>query len=203
MEGTHDRASDVKARYLAFYGGPFNEPLLDVDFDIDAPEYERIEKLQKYMPGGYHPTMIGDTFQDGRYKIVHKLGHGGFSTVWMARDNQQSRYVALKILSAEASCESKEAIISDHLAAAAASTGHPGSKYVSLLLDQFRIEGSNGSHLCFVSEVLGPPLSQLGKTNRKLRGSVARQLGLQLAQCIAFIHSQGVCHGGRNPSPIL
>jgi len=44
-----------------------------------------------YRPGGFHPVILEDTLKDGRYKIYHKLGHGGFSTVWVARD---SKYIA-------------------------------------------------------------------------------------------------------------
>ena len=46
------------------------------------------ENASKYWPGGFHPVCLGDTFQDGRYKIYHKLGWGGFSTVWLAKDNK-------------------------------------------------------------------------------------------------------------------
>jgi hypothetical protein len=45
------------------------------------------EKISQYRPGGYHPVSLGDTIKENRYKIVHKLGWGGFSTVWLARDN--------------------------------------------------------------------------------------------------------------------
>ena len=51
------------------------------------------EKFSKYSPGGVHPGCIGDVFKRGQYKIHHKLGWGGFSTVWLARDKQ---YVAPK-----------------------------------------------------------------------------------------------------------
>ena len=44
------------------------------------------ENLIKYLPGGYHPVHLGDNFKDGRYQIHHKLGWGGFSTVWLAKD---------------------------------------------------------------------------------------------------------------------
>lgn len=46
------------------------------------------ENMSKYRPGGFHPIRLGDTLQDGRYQIYHKLGWGGFSTVWLARDNK-------------------------------------------------------------------------------------------------------------------
>ena len=44
------------------------------------------ESLERYRKGGYHPTHMGDTFEDGRYKVIHKLGWGGYATVWLARD---------------------------------------------------------------------------------------------------------------------
>ena len=46
------------------------------------------ENVLNYRPGGYHPVVLGDTLKDGRYKIHHKLGYGGFSTVWVARDSK-------------------------------------------------------------------------------------------------------------------
>jgi hypothetical protein len=55
-----------------------------------------IENIRKYCPGGYHPVRLGDKFND-RYIVEHKLGHGGFSTVWLAQDTQMQRLVALKI----------------------------------------------------------------------------------------------------------
>lgn len=44
------------------------------------------EELSNYQPGGFHPVRLDDTFKDCRYKIRHKLGWGGYSTVWLAKD---------------------------------------------------------------------------------------------------------------------
>lgn len=46
------------------------------------------EPLERYVLGGFHPVTLGDTFCDGRYIVRHKLGHGGYSTVWLAWDGQ-------------------------------------------------------------------------------------------------------------------
>ncbi|KAH8916534.1 kinase-like protein [Atractiella rhizophila] len=61
------------------------------------------ESISKYGPGGFHPVHIGETYCEERYKILHKLGQGGLSTVWLARDKQSPshlQYVALKFYSA-------------------------------------------------------------------------------------------------------
>ena len=46
------------------------------------------ERFSGYRPGGFHPVCLGDTLKDDRYKIYHKLGFGGFSTVWLANDRK-------------------------------------------------------------------------------------------------------------------
>lgn len=66
-------------------------------------EYELIddvERIEKYRPGGYHPVSVGDTLHD-RYLIVDKLGFGGYSIVWLARNTRLNRYVAIKIAVAD------------------------------------------------------------------------------------------------------
>lgn len=46
------------------------------------------EDWEDYVKGGYHPVLIGDTFSEGRYVVVRKLGWGHFSTVWLANDTK-------------------------------------------------------------------------------------------------------------------
>ena len=159
------------------------------------PRLDRIEEVDKYRKGGYHPVLLNDTFEDGRYRVIHKLGHGGSSTVWLARDNQEERYVALKILCADAddNCDLR---ILDYLQSKASS--HPGQKHIGFLDDSFRIQGPNGSHLCLVSGALGPSLSELIQSEKQLRGSVARKVAKQFTQAVAYLHSEGICHGGKS-----
>lgn len=46
------------------------------------------EALHRYKPGGYHPIRIGDTLNDRRYTIRHKLGWDGYGTSWLAFDKR-------------------------------------------------------------------------------------------------------------------
>ena len=48
---------------------------------------EDAEAVEGYQCGGYHPVHLGERYGGkGRYKILHKLGCGSYSTVWLARD---------------------------------------------------------------------------------------------------------------------
>jgi hypothetical protein len=48
------------------------------------------ERISGYKMGGYHPVHLGDKFpsrNNPRYRVLHKLGSGAFSTVWLAKDS--------------------------------------------------------------------------------------------------------------------
>ena len=92
--------------------------------DVYVPEID-LENFEDYTIGGYHPTKIGDTFHHNRYEVVHKLGFGGYSTIWLARDKHQQRYVWLKILVAGESSKSTEDTILRMLCSSGNPT-HPG-----------------------------------------------------------------------------
>lgn len=67
---------------------PTPPPKASID---DEPRFEPItflcEWVEDYRPGGYHPVVLGDVFNN-RYKVIRKLGEGSYSTVWLARDQK-------------------------------------------------------------------------------------------------------------------
>ncbi|KAG6871186.1 hypothetical protein C0992_011547, partial [Termitomyces sp. T32_za158] len=149
-----------------------------------------------YCPGGFYPVHIDDEIKN-RYRIVHKLGFGTYSTVWLARDKELNRFVAMKFIIASAPAESSEIRILHHIRAAGHQ--HPGRKFVTTLLDDFEVESANGRHRCLITEVIGPSVGQVRfqQPGNILPTSIARKVASQTAQGLAFLHSCGVVHGGK------
>ncbi|EGU89422.1 hypothetical protein FOXB_00046 [Fusarium oxysporum f. sp. conglutinans Fo5176] len=71
-----------------------------VDSDGECDVEDACEPINRYEEGLYLPICICEVIA-GRYRIEHKLGHGGFSTVWMAYDMHKGKDVALKIMTAD------------------------------------------------------------------------------------------------------
>ncbi|KAH9207633.1 kinase-like domain-containing protein [Leptodontidium sp. 2 PMI_412] len=68
-----------------------------VDSDQGGDVENVSEPVERYSQGLYYPVCIGEVLEE-RYRIEHKLGWGGYSTVWMAHDVQLRKSVALKIM---------------------------------------------------------------------------------------------------------
>ncbi|KAF4455863.1 CMGC protein kinase [Fusarium austroafricanum] len=69
-----------------------------VGSDDECEVEDACEPIERYEEGLYYPVCIGEVLVN-RYCVKHKLGHGGFSTVWMAYDMLSNDDVALKIMS--------------------------------------------------------------------------------------------------------
>lgn len=158
---------------------------------------EGVESLEKYRCGGYHPVMIGDVLNE-RYQIVDKLGYGGYSTVWLARDMQQKLYVALKVGISDSRLHETTILrrLSDlkprNSSSLVASSGYEA---IPPLLDEFIVRGPNGTHPCYTTT---PAQCDLMDASRHclFRLDVARALSVKLVSAIAYMHSQGYIHGG-------
>jgi hypothetical protein len=56
---------------------------------------ESTEGPERHSNGLYYPICIGDVLIQ-KYRIEHKLGHGNYSTVWLAHDILKEKDVALR-----------------------------------------------------------------------------------------------------------
>ncbi|KAI7775598.1 hypothetical protein LA080_006561 [Diaporthe eres] len=143
------------------------------------------EEVKKYVPGGYHPVDIGD--EVAQYTVLHKLGSGGFGTVWLVQSSEDAHYYALKILCAEVSeANANEREVMEYLGP----HDHPS---VVKLLRSFEITGPNGVHTCLVLPVCGPSLFNWSLGRTFTLGACYR-IAQQVANGVAFLHERGVVH---------
>jgi serine/threonine-protein kinase SRPK3 len=162
---------------------------------------DTVEDVEEYRQGGYHPVHIGDILC-GRYKILHKVGFGGLSTTWLARDNTEDKYRAIKILKAEETTSSTECDTLQRISSI--QTDHPGKRRIRNVTDYFTLSGPNGQHNCLVTEVAGPSVYTLYNVPgyaynagaRRARADVAHHTIRQVAEAVDFLHSNEICHGG-------
>ncbi|KAI0432299.1 kinase-like protein [Xylaria sp. FL1042] len=173
------------------------------DLYPDSQDILPVETLERYTAGGFHPVNLGDTFQDGRYTIRHKLGFGGFSTVWLAYDQDASQWVSIKVKTAASSTEDleqdSEVSIMRQLESCYAKSAQSGPMPFVRLLDCFHHVGPNGTHNCLVMELLGPSLSNVldcyEYRRQTFRPDTVLRTSCQLLDALAFFHQAGFAHG--------
>jgi serine/threonine-protein kinase SRPK3 len=152
------------------------------------------EDVADYRPGGYHPIHISDLIGElNRYRVVHKLGHGASSTVWLCRDRRDATYVAIKIMISSIQVED---LIDLRLADLDLSI--PGAMFCAIPLNHFTITGPNGTHQCLVLPVLGPNIANGFWTRLRNPALTLRSMIRQGTHALNFLHQNHICHGGES-----
>lgn len=156
---------------------------------------EDVEDLDRYQPGGYHPLQVGDELDNTRYRVIDKLGYGGYSTIWLAHDLQRAQYVTVKVVTADASGCTQEASVISSLEKA---PSRPRKGVVPPLIDTFWVDGPNGKHRSIVTPPARMSLfdAKEASTFGLFRAKVARSIIAQLIHGVAFLHSERIVHGG-------
>lgn len=159
----------------------------------EGPVYLELDKVnaenpEHYRQGGYLPVHIGQRIAK-RFKIVHKLGYGAFATVWLACEEDKSRYVALKIVTADQS-KTYEA------APEVASLPRNSRGFFLAEHERFFVDSRNGRHLCQVFPVLGPTLDDLTDFHHRLYPECVQDFARQMVLAVDTMHLNDLCHGG-------
>ncbi|XP_056158178.1 SRSF protein kinase 1b [Lampris incognitus] len=186
--------------------GQANSPLPEQDEEILGSDDEEQEDPNDYCKGGYHHVKIGDLF-NGRYHVIRKLGWGHFSTVWLAWDIQGKRFVAMKVVkSAEHYTETALDEIKLLKSVRNSDLSDPSREKVVQLLDDFKISGMNGTHVCMVFEVLGHHLLKwIIKSNYQgLPLPCVKSIIRQVLQGLDYLHTKcKIIHTDIKPENIL
>lgn len=160
-----------------------------VDSDDEGEVEDECEPAERYDEGLYFPVCIGEVLAN-RYRIEHKLGHGGFSTVWMAHDMNSEDDVALKIMTPGPSGE-REYAAQDLIASTVQDTSR-----LLMYRETFLLEAPKTQHRVLVFPLMGPNLRTYA---RSMPTAVRMASAKQLLQAIKALHDGGVVHRGILP----
>ncbi|XP_015252618.1 PREDICTED: SRSF protein kinase 3 [Cyprinodon variegatus] len=167
---------------------------------------EEQEDPSDYCKGGYYPVKIGDLF-NGRYHVVRKLGWGHFSTVWLCWDLQKKRFVAMKVV--KSAPHYTETALDEIKLLRCVRDSDPSDPYretIVQLIDDFKISGINGVHVCMVLEVLGHQLLKwIIKSNYMgLPLVCVKTIIRQVLQGLDYLHTKcKIIHTDIKPENIL
>ncbi|GES61291.1 kinase-like protein [Aspergillus terreus] len=166
---------------------PINEPIKE-------------ERTPYYDPARFYPARLGDVL-NGHYQLATKLGYGSSSTVWLARDLHQwrwlrERYVAVKINASirhsRTNASQAELDILKHISEA--NPHHKGRGFVRCPLDSFTVQHGSARHLSLVFEPLREPLWLYCErfTNDVIPADIFKILLQMILQELDYLHSE--CH---------
>ncbi|KAN0086870.1 Protein kinase-like domain containing protein [Elaphomyces granulatus] len=165
---------------------------------------EAVEYYHRELP--YYPICIGDVLLQ-TYRIEHKLGHDDFSTVWLARDIQEEKDVALKIMIPGDAGEDEYKMQTEIL-----STMQDTSNFLTYQ-KTFFLPGHHGDlHRVLVFPVRGPSIRHLSRTWENLgyvclleEVSVATRMSgaRQLLKALEQLHNAGIVHQDLNDGNVM
>ncbi|MCC6998557.1 MAG: protein kinase [Deltaproteobacteria bacterium] len=139
----------------------------------------------------------------GRYQLGRMLGEGGFGKVFIARDDQLGRDVALKVLLPE-HCGNAEILKRFfHEARAAAAIRHAG---IVMVFEYGRIEGTgtsaDGSAFIAMELLAGESLASRLKRAPALTVAEALAITRQIAAALGAAHAEGIVHRDLKPDNV-
>jgi serine/threonine protein kinase len=129
----------------------------------------------------------------GRYRLLERLGAGGFGVVWRAHDELLDRQVAVKVIPLPAG-EDRERATREALAAAR--LAHPA------IVALYEACAEHGAFYLISELVHGPTLHHLIASG-ELADAEVLEIGLALADALLHAHQRGVVHRDIKPHNVL
>jgi predicted Ser/Thr protein kinase len=147
------------------------------------------------MPAGPVPSGTDVPIVSG-YELLEELGRGGMGVVYKGRHTRLDRFVAVKVLPAEASRESAFAERFIREARALARLSHPSI----ITVYDF---GQEGDRSYFIMEYVDGTNLRQRLRNGPLPPHEALQIAAQVCEALQYAHDEGIVHRDIKPENIL
>lgn len=133
----------------------------------------------------------------GRYEILCSLGAGGMGQIYLARDAQLGRNIALKLISQEFATDRRRVVRFEQEARAASALNHPN---VSVIHEIGMTD--NGRHFIAMEYIQGVTLRD-HLARGPLKVFEALQIAIQVGTALASAHAVGIVHRDIKPENIM
>ncbi|WP_417394281.1 protein kinase domain-containing protein [Gimesia chilikensis] len=133
----------------------------------------------------------------GRYQILSRLGEGGMGCVYLARDTQLERKVALKLPQIDKHADAQFIARFYREARAAANLNHPN------LCSVYDVDEIDGVHYITMEFIEGESLATLLQEGKKFNQVEVVDLIQQLSQALGLAHQQGIVHRDLKPANVM
>ncbi len=164
---------------------------------FDADTFMGTAAVGRLDPGGERPLTEGPGTRIGRYKLLQKIGEGGFGVVYMAEQKEPvKRIVALKII--KLGMDTKQVIARfEAERQALAMMDHPN---IAKVLDGGATE--TGRPYFVMELVRGVPITHYcDENNLSTRGRL--DLFIDVCKAIQHAHQKGIIHRDIKPSNVM
>jgi serine/threonine protein kinase len=133
----------------------------------------------------------------GKYQIIEEIGHGGFATVYRARDTKLEREVALKVLDPLLMRDASFVARFQHEARSAARLEHPQ------IVPIYDVGEGEGRLFIAMRLIRGPNLAKYLTERGHLPWEESIRILNEVGDALAYAHGTGVIHRDIKPDNIL
>ncbi len=137
------------------------------------------------------------SFLSDRYEILSKVGAGGMSDVYKAKDHILSRFVAIKVLKQEFSEDSSFVTKFRAEAQSAAGLEHPN------IVNIYDVGSENGMYYIVMEYVEGITLKTYIEKKGQLSFKESASIAIQVARGIESAHNKNIIHRDIKPQNII
>ena len=137
------------------------------------------------------------SFLSDRYEILSKVGAGGMSDVYKAKDHILSRFVAIKVLKQEFSEDSSFVTKFRAEAQSAAGLEHPN------IVNIYDVSSENGLYYIVMEYVEGITLKTYIEKKGQLSFKESASIAIQVARGIEAAHNKNIIHRDIKPQNII